>query len=161
MLSIELGKGGKVVKKTGKLEQQQQRSISRDMEKKEEGGGDEVSMDTVSGNDDEDGARGGPSGAFSRNPLLGNLVRPIWRSKKDGKGKGKEKKEEGNEDKDEREREREKEKRPRIATSGLRRRRVQDEYDDNEEWILDGGVYGRREIDAGDRRVGDEERAFG
>ncbi|KAJ4297837.1 hypothetical protein N0V90_005733 [Kalmusia sp. IMI 367209] len=58
------------------------------------------------------------SGAFSRNPLLGRLIRPTI--KVDGKGKDKE---------------------------GARKqtwRRVQDDNDDNEQWILDGGVYGGR-----------------
>ena len=57
-------------------------------------------------------------GAFSKNPLLGGLIRPTI--KIDAKGKGKE---------------------------GERKqtwRRVQDDNEDNEQWILDGGVYGGR-----------------
>ncbi|KAF1951005.1 zf-C2HC5-domain-containing protein [Byssothecium circinans] len=56
-------------------------------------------------------------GAFSRNPLLGGLIRPTIKMDAKGKGKGK----------------------------GERKqtwRRVQDDNDDNEQWILDGGVYG-------------------
>jgi hypothetical protein len=58
-------------------------------------------------------------GAFSRNPLLGGLIRPTI--KIDTKGKG---------------------------VEGERKqtwRRVQDDNDDNEQWILDGGVYGGRD----------------
>jgi hypothetical protein len=59
------------------------------------------------------------SGAFSKNPLLGGLIRPTIKVE-ESKGKDKE---------------------------GARRqtwRRVQDDNDDNEQWILDGGVYGSR-----------------
>ena len=75
------------------------------------------------------------SGTFGRNPLLGNLVRPIW------KGKGKDAEEKENE--------------PRQSTW----RRVQDDNDDNEAWILDGGVYGSSRDD--EQRLGDEEHAYG
>jgi hypothetical protein len=67
----------------------------------------------------------GGSGAFSKNPLLGKLIRPV--AKVDVKGKA-----------PEREREREREREPMW-------RRVQDDEDDNERWILDGGLYGGRE----------------
>jgi hypothetical protein len=59
------------------------------------------------------------SGAFSKNPLLGGLIRPTIKVEE---SKGKE-------------------------SGGERRqtwRRVQDDNDDNEQWILDGGVYGSR-----------------
>jgi hypothetical protein len=61
------------------------------------------------------------SGAFSRNPLLGGLIRPTIKVEESkGKGSG--------------------------GDSGRRQtwRRVQDDNDDNEQWILDGGVYGSR-----------------
>ncbi|KAF2257166.1 zf-C2HC5-domain-containing protein [Trematosphaeria pertusa] len=64
------------------------------------------------------GTLSGGGGAFSRNPLLGGLIRPTI--KVEGKGKEKE---------------------------GERKqawRRVQDDNDDNEQWILNGGVYGGR-----------------
>ncbi|KAF2829822.1 zf-C2HC5-domain-containing protein [Ophiobolus disseminans] len=67
----------------------------------------------------EHGAISSGSGAFSRNPLLGGLIRPTIKVEK---SKGKEK-------------------------EGERKqtwRRVQDDNDDNEQWILDGGVYGSR-----------------
>ena len=60
-------------------------------------------------------------GAFSNNPLLadGKLLRPIWKAPAGEKGKGRE------------------------ATSRQAKwRRVQDDEEDNEQWILDGGVHG-------------------
>jgi hypothetical protein len=63
-------------------------------------------------------ANRGSGGAFSRNPLLGGVIRPVY----DAKGKGAEL--EGRKDKK------------------TRWRRVQDDLDDNEAVILDGGVYG-------------------
>lgn len=89
--------------------------------------------------DDEDAfvrppedTKNGKGGAFSRNPLLGGgLIRPIFDAGKD-KGKQREKK--------------------------TTWRRVQDDNDDNEAWILDGGVYGDTQ---GDRPLGAEEHAQG
>jgi hypothetical protein len=65
------------------------------------------------------GGEKGHGGAFSKNPLLGGLIRPVY----DPKGKGTEL--EGRKDR------------------ATRWRRVQDDLDDNEAVILDGGVYGR------------------
>jgi len=98
----------------------------------------------LGGSGDEDGAessapplpsqdRSERGGTFSRNPLLGSLIRPVYDS---GGEKGK-------------------------ARQGERRstwRRVQDDMDDNEQWILDGGVYGGG---SNDRALGSEEHAFG
>ncbi|THZ98867.1 zf-C2HC5-domain-containing protein [Aureobasidium pullulans] len=75
------------------------------------------------------------SGAFSNNPLMGALIRPTARAEK-GKAKG----QEGSENR-------------KSAW-----RRVQDDNDDNEQWILDGGAYGGR-VEA--RRLGEEEHAVG
>lgn len=69
----------------------------------------------------QDTGRTGSGEAFSRNPLLaaGGLVRPVWKGT-DGK----------------------------QADSTARKdrkqtwRRVQDDNDDNEQWILDGGAHG-------------------
>lgn len=58
-------------------------------------------------------------GTFSHNPLLGALIRPVYSDK--GKGKGRE------------------------GAKGPKWRRVQDDLDDNEDVILDGGVYGHPE----------------
>lgn len=55
-------------------------------------------------------------GAFSRNPLLGGLIRPTVRASGKGKDRGRETRQTW--------------------------RRVQDDNDDNEQWILDGGAYG-------------------
>jgi hypothetical protein len=60
----------------------------------------------------------GGGGAFSRNPLLGGVIKPVY----DVKGKGAEL--EGRRDRK------------------TRWRRVQDDLDDNEAVILDGGIYG-------------------
>jgi hypothetical protein len=65
------------------------------------------------------GAISSGSGAFSKNPLLGSLIRPTITIEQ-GKGKDNE--------------------------TGRKQtwRRVQDDNDDNEQWILDGGVFGAR-----------------
>lgn len=116
--------GGKVVKRMKEVERP--RADARD----------EVEEEVVSEADAGAGGEGG--GAFSRNPLLGSLIRPIW------KGKSKDTDTEAED----------KENQPRKSAW----RRVQDDNDDNEAWILDGGVYGGRD-DA--RRLGDEEHAQG
>lgn len=69
-------------------------------------------------------------GNFSRNPLLGSgLIRPVWTAKEvEGKGKGK------GADKGEQDEQ------PKRSTW----RRVQDDLDDNEAVILDGGAFGDR-----------------
>lgn len=74
-------------------------------------------------------------GAFSHNPLAAGLIRPKAREDA-GNGKNVETKEERN-----------------------TWRRVQMDDDDNEAWILDGGVYGGKV--PGDRTLGDEEHAVG
>lgn len=73
-------------------------------------------MDVV---EPESSSQGGH--AFSRNPLLaeGGLMRPVWRAP-DGKSAE------------------ESERTERKQTW----RRVQDDNDDNEQWILDGGLHG-------------------
>jgi hypothetical protein len=67
----------------------------------------------------EHGAISSGSGAFARNPLLGSLIRPTIKVE-GAKGKDKE------------------------GEKKQTWRRVQDDNDDNEQWILDGGVYGNR-----------------
>lgn len=71
-------------------------------------------------------------GTFARNPLLGALIRPVYNRDDKGKDKPVEK----------------------LSTW----RRVQDDNDDNEQWILDGGAYGDR-IDG--RVLGAEEHGRG
>ena len=57
-------------------------------------------------------------GNFAKNPLLGELVRPVYNAGTEAKGKG------------------------RAREKKNTWRRVQDDNDDNEQWILDGGAYG-------------------
>lgn len=96
----------------------------------------------VDGGEDEPIAEGGGSngGAFGKNPLLGGLIRPVW------KDKGRDEDIDGLEG--------DKENQPRKTTW----RRVQDDDDDNEAMILDGGIYGGNDDN---RRLGDEEHAHG
>ena len=116
--------GGKVVKRM------------KEVERPRADAGDEMEDDVVSAA--HAGADGDGGGTFSRNPLLGSLVRPIW--------KGKDKATDGAAE--------DKENQPRQSAW----RRVQDDNDDNEAWILDGGVYGGRDDE---RRLDDEEHAQG
>ena len=71
---------------------------------------------------DPSSSEGLSGGAFSNNPLIadGKLLRPIWKAPEGEKGKGKE-----------------------VTTRQSKWRRVQDDdEEDNERWILDGGVQG-------------------
>ena len=73
--------------------------------------------------DREDSSSTPKGGGLSQNPLLsgGGLIRPIWKAPDDQKGK----------------------ERAREATERRQTwRRVQDDNDDNEQWILDGGIHG-------------------
>ena len=117
VLSIDLV-GGRVVRKMAALERPVTPEDDADSDP-----GQGVLGDTL-GNATETHQRGG-GGAFSSNPLLGSLMRPVFEAK------GKEK-----------------------DVSGARRsrqerrtgwRRVQDDLDNNEDVILDGGVYGHVE----------------
>jgi hypothetical protein len=107
VVSIDLS-GRKVLKKTVKVE----RPPTPDDESDDAGGGEGSVLAETDGN------RRRGEGAFSRNPLLGNLIRPVY----DPEGKGAEL--EGRKDR------------------GPTWRRVQDDLDDNQEVILDGGIYG-------------------
>jgi hypothetical protein len=104
VMSIDVAKG-KVVRKMAAVERPQQ------PESESEEDIEETPLQPISGN----------GGTFSRNPLLGGMIKPVWNS-----GKGKEV--ETTEGADE----------PRKKTW----RRVQDDLDDNEAIILDGGAYG-------------------
>lgn len=70
---------------------------------------------------DEQRSHLGGTGAFSNNPLLvsGQLIRPVWKPKEGGSGAGKT-----------------------VRDRKSAWRRVQDDNDDNEQWILDGGLRG-------------------
>ncbi|KAF2839802.1 zf-C2HC5-domain-containing protein [Patellaria atrata CBS 101060] len=117
--SIDL-KGGKVVRKMAALER------PRSPE-------DELEADTEEESHHQGSESAIPGGTFSRNPLLGGLVKPVARESR-GKEKGSPERE-------------------KKSTW----RRVQND-DDNEQWILDGGAYGG---DVDSRVLGSEERALG
>lgn len=126
VVSVDLV-GGKVVRRMG------------DVERPRTDGGNKLGEEVIAdGGDAHAAGNSDGGGTFSRNPLLGSLIRPVW--------KGKDKASEMEEDS--------KENRPRESAW----RRVQDDNDDNEAWILDGGVYGSRDDE---RRLGDEEHAQG
>ena len=76
---------------------------------------------------------GSGRGAFSNNPLAKGLIRPMAR---EDKGKAPE----------------------REKTNTWRRVQMDADQDDNEQWILDGGVHGGQQVDVA---LGAEERAFG
>ncbi|KAL1311350.1 hypothetical protein AAFC00_001524 [Neodothiora populina] len=117
--------GGKIVKKMAEVERPQQTDVADDA------GEEEDFRPQVSSNDQT-------GGAFSHNPLLGALIRPVAKADK-GKGKA-------------------------VGGGASEKdtrsvwRRVQDDNDDNEQWILDGGAYGNR-IDG--RVLGAEEHSVG
>jgi hypothetical protein len=103
VVSIDLV-GGKVVKRMAAVDRPE--TPESEAEDEDEG----VAEVVVSG-----GGKGN-GGAFSQNPLLGSLIRPVARIDAKGKDVEREKKQTW--------------------------RRVQDDNDDNEQWILGGGVYG-------------------
>ncbi|KAI1134789.1 zf-C2HC5-domain-containing protein [Hypoxylon sp. FL0543] len=106
VVSIDLV-GGKVVRKMAAVERPES------PEDVEDDTSASPALEETSGN------RGSAAGgAFSKNPLLGSLIKPVF----DAKGKGA--KLEGRDPK------------------ATRWRRVQDDLDDNEAVILDGGAYG-------------------
>lgn len=100
--------GGKVVRKMAAIERPKTPDDEVENEQLEPSG----ALRETSGN------QGGSGGTFSKNPLLGGLIKPVF----DAKGKGVEL--EGRKDK---------------ATKW---RRVQDDLENNEAVILDGGAYG-------------------
>ncbi|KAI5917573.1 putative zinc finger motif, C2HC5-type-domain-containing protein [Camillea tinctor] len=122
VLSIDLV-GGKVVRKMAAVE----RPPSPDENDDQPPIGTAQVLAETSGNQ----GGGNSSGTFSKNPLLGGLIKPIF----DAKGKGAPL--EGR------------------ATRVTRWRRVQDDLNDNEAIILDGGAYGRVALQ-GQSSTGDE-----
>ncbi|KAI0134895.1 zf-C2HC5-domain-containing protein [Daldinia grandis] len=104
--------GGKVVRKMAAVERPGS---------PEDGIQTDTTLQEVNNTNPDNASRGGGiGGAFSNNPLLGSLIKPVFYPK------GKEAKLEGRDPK------------------ATRWRRVQDDLDDNETVILDGGAYGRR-----------------
>jgi hypothetical protein len=128
VLSLDLV-GGKVVKRLGVVAREREPEPEVEEDDGSSGFEEGVLVET-SGN----GERGHGKGTFSHNPLLGALIKPVYDT---GKGKG-------------------------VDMSEERKRktwrRVQDDYEDNEEIILDGGIYGGEGVD---RRLVDEEPGFG
>ena len=112
-------KNGKLIKTYGK---ENAPSLTKDEDT------DDADLSEDGGGDDQRLGAGG-SGAFSNNPLLkgGKLIRPLWTPSEDA-GKGKDKTQEETT----------------LSRRGQQSvwRRVQDDYEDNEEWILDGGLRG-------------------
>lgn len=125
VVSVDLV-GGKVVKRMAEVERPKEEQVEE---------GENLSIDAAGKE-----ARVGGGGAFSKNPLLGSLIRPVWKGKEHDIDA-----EDGEEDK---------ENQPRKNTW----RRVQDDNDDNEAMILDGGVYGGNDDE---RTLGSEEPACG
>ncbi|KAL2259842.1 hypothetical protein VTK26DRAFT_6332 [Humicola hyalothermophila] len=113
VVSIDLS-GRKVFKKTVKMERPAAPEEEEEQEGDEEEQGGAVLRET-----DGNRGRGQGEGAFSKNPLLGGLIRPVYHvERKEGEVL------EGRKDR------------------STRWRRVQDDMDDNEAVILDGGLYG-------------------
>ncbi|KAI0437066.1 C2HC5 finger protein [Xylaria telfairii] len=107
VVSIDLV-GGKVVRKMAPVERPE--SPDDDVVDQDDG----AVLGETSGN-----GSAGNGGAFSKNPLLGGLIKPVFDSK--GKGASREAR----------------------KANAAKWRRVQDDLDDNEGLILDGGVYAR------------------
>lgn len=105
VMSLDV-KGGKAVRRMQEVSKEEALSESED---------EEVDLPLT-----PDPHVGGGAG-FPKNPLLGELIRPIYDSSGDQKGKS-----------------RRQGQRPTWT-------RVQDDNDDNEQWILDGGTYGDRD----------------
>jgi len=129
VVSIDI-KGGKAVKTMRRVE----RTFEGDMGTQDE---EDVYDDAPT----EDKGRG--TGQFSRNPLLGGLIRPVYNKAANTaieKGKAPVSAKE-----------------VRTQTTGWRK--VQDFQDDNEAWILDGGAYGSTG-DTATRALGAEEHPF-
>ncbi|CZT49445.1 related to C2HC5 finger protein [Rhynchosporium secalis] len=120
VVSIDLVKG-KVMKKMAPVEKPVYDHVHSEDEVEEEGN----PLAEVTGN-------AGKAGAFSRNPLLRGMIKPIYDK---GTGKGKE----GHE-----------------VVKRNTWRRVQDNLEDNEEIILDGGAFGGHGRGGGDRAEVDE-----
>ncbi|CAD6594464.1 MAG: hypothetical protein ASARMPREDX12_008994 [Alectoria sarmentosa] len=123
VVSVDLV-GGKVVRRMAEVKRP---------EAGEEEMGEEV--DTIGAGEHA----GGDGGAFSKNPLLGSLIRPVWNYKGKDTDRGQDESKEN------------------LARKSAWRR-VQDDNDDNEAWILDGGIYGGQD---NERRLGNEEHAQG
>jgi hypothetical protein len=126
VVSIDLV-GGKVVRKMAAVERPPSPEEKQNDLLASSAG---AALAEIDGKRGREGEGGGGGGAFSKNPLLGGLIKPLF----DAKGKGQEL--EGRKDR---------------STTW---RRVQDDLSNNENVILDGGAYGGR--DAAVSIAGDE-----
>ncbi|KAL8936130.1 MAG: hypothetical protein Q9216_005097 [Gyalolechia sp. 2 TL-2023] len=130
--------GGKAVRKMQGAERPKEKLVEEE-EHTNETETENANEPDAGGHNAQPGAR--RTAAFSTNPLIGSLIRPIWKGKSA----------EHTTDTQNNERRQE-----------MTWRRVQDDNDDNEAWILDGGIYGgERGTGEEQRRLGDEEHAFG
>ena len=125
--------GGKVVRRMGQVNKIAEKHIDED----------EDVVDSGTLGESGQGASSQGEGGLSKNPLMGGLIRPVWKGKS---------KEEGGVAVDGGDREQ------RVKSSW---RRVQDDNDDNEAWILDGGIYGADRDHVNEGRLGDEEHGHG
>ncbi|KZF20910.1 hypothetical protein L228DRAFT_270175 [Xylona heveae TC161] len=152
VVSVDLV-GGKIVKRMGEIERPEDPLSDLSDSEQEDEEDDDYTF--ITANDSSSSSAQRPSGgAFGRNPLLGSVIRPVYKPAKE-KGKLTEPSgagsdaangsSEANEDQ---------ENHPRKSIW----RRVQDDKDDNEEVILDGGVYGGRYANP---TLGEEEHAYG
>jgi len=149
VISLEI-KNGKAVKTVRRVDDEAGRAAQVGLGSDVDGNGDDDETDEI-GAEAQGAARDGRGrGTFSRNPLLGSLIRPVYKSAEAGsqvevqKGKGPVSGEG---------------KVPRTQTTGWRR--VQDDSTDNEAMILDGGAYGAGAANIRDRVLGAEEHAVG
>ncbi|CAI4213172.1 unnamed protein product [Parascedosporium putredinis] len=116
VVSIDLV-GGKIVKKMAAVERPVTPPAVEEPGYGNSGAG---ALSESSGN--RQAANHGQGGAFSKNPLLGAMIKPVYNLKGKAKGTGTE----GDD----------------AAGSRTKWRRVQDDMGDNEGIILDGGAYG-------------------
>jgi len=152
VVSLEI-KNGKAVKTVRRVDDAAARAalVGIGAEEDGDGEGDDDEAEEI-GAEAQGAARDGRGrGTFSRNPLLGSLIRPVYKSAGAGassqevqKGKGPVSGEG---------------KVLRTQTTGWRR--VQDDSTDNEAMILDGGAYGAGAANIQDRVLGAEEHAVG
>lgn len=112
VVSIDLVRG-KVVKKMAQVEK------AEDREDHGPGAIDQSDAFHEAANGDQS------NGVFSNNPLLGELIRPVWTSRDEENSSGR------NAAGDDEQK-----------STKSTWRRVQDDHDDNEAWILNGGIYG-------------------
>lgn len=125
MVSLDVV-GGKVVKTFKTVEQKYERPTD-DEEKEDVGEGGMAYDKARQGRDDRT-----KNGTFSNNPLLGNLIKPVYTPRETDM---------------------------KIVQKKMWRR-VQDDYEDNEGIILDGGVYGAGgSVADPDHREGADEKA--